>query len=449
MKCEGPGSRSGAKVVESLEGRGSAPVDDDIRMRVAALEDELRSLRETNELLGRQAEDLGFLEARLRERTGELQEKNALLQAIYDAMPDMVFLHGADGMVEDVNENVLRTFGWTRDEARRIGVEEGSGPDMCPQEAMERIRRARAGEPQDFEWTARRKDGTTFPVEVRLRRLEGLPGEPKILALVRDLTEEKRREQELRAQERLAALGQLAAGVAHDFNNLLTPVCSYPEMLRDLPGVPDRVRKALEVIGEQGQRGARLVHQLLDFGRGSPPNRQVMDLRFFVPEVGEMIRRTFPEAVEVEVAIAEEVDLRVWADPVQVQQALVNLAVNARDAMPEGGVLTLGVERVRLPAGMAEPGCPTEGEWVRLTVQDTGEGISPEVLPRIFEPFFTTRAPGEGTGLGLSQVHGLVAEHGGRITVETEPGRGTVFRVYLPPAPTPPRGAVGQPTRCR
>ncbi|NOY43849.1 MAG: PAS domain S-box protein [Deltaproteobacteria bacterium] len=419
---------------------------DDVRMRVAALQQELRSLREANELLGRQAEDLGFLEARLRDRTRELQEKNALLQAIYDAVPDMIFLHGADGTVEDVNENVLRTFGWTRDEARRIGVAEASGPDMRPEEAMERIRRARAGEPQDFEWTARRKDGTTFPVEVRLRRLEGLPGEPKVLALVRDLTEERRRDQELRVQERLAALGQLAAGIAHDFNNLLTPVCNYPEMLRGLPGVPDRVRRALEVIGEQGQRGARLVHQLLDFGRGSPPDRRVLDLRSFVTEVGEMVRRTLPDAVEVRVEIPEGADLRVWADPVQIQQILVNLAVNARDAMPMGGTLTFAVERVRVPAGTAEPGGPEAGEWVRLTVRDTGEGISPDVLPRIFDPFFTTRGPREGTGLGLSQVHGLVTEHGGRITVETEAGRGTVFRVYLPPAPSPPKGPVEEPT---
>ncbi len=421
-------------------------VADDIRMRVAALEEELRSLRATNEPLAQRAQDLEFVEVRLRDRTWELREKNALLQAIYDAVPDMIFLHGADGRVEEVNENVLRTFGWTRDEARRVGVVEASGPDMRPEEAMERIRRAKAGDPQDFQWTARRKDGTTFPVEVRLRRLEGLPGEPKVLALVRDLTGERRRQQELRVQERLAALGELAAGIAHDFNNLLTPVCNYPEMLRDLPGVPDRVRRALEVIGEQGHRAARLVHQLLDFGRGAPPDRRVLDLRSFVPEVGEMVRRTLPDAVEVRVEIPEGSDLRVWADPVQIQQILVNLAVNARDAMPKGGGLTFAADRVRLPAEPVEPGTPEEGEWVRLTVRDTGEGIPSDVRPRIFDPFFTTRGPGEGTGLGLSQVHGLVTEHGGRITVESEPGRGTVFRMYLPPAPSPTKGSPGEPT---
>ncbi|RMG89228.1 MAG: PAS domain S-box protein, partial [Candidatus Dadabacteria bacterium] len=317
--------------------------------------------------------------------------------------------------------------------------EASSGAGHEAAEAFARVEAARAGEPQDFEWVARRRDGSTFPAEVRLRRLEGPEAGGRVLAVVRDLTEEKRRQEELRAQERLAALGRLAAGVAHDFNNLLTPICLYPEMLRDLPGLPERARRALGVIEAQGKRAAKLVRQLLDFGRGSVLRREILDVGGFVTDAAEMLRHTLPDSVRLEMEVRAQ-DVRVEADPVQLQQVLVNLAVNARDAMPEGGTVTLAVDRVGPGSLPAEPGAPDEGEWCRITVADTGEGIPADVLPRIFEPFFTTRAPGEGTGLGLSQVHGLVAEHGGHITVESEPGRGTTFRVYLPCRGTEPEG---------
>ncbi|GAB4254096.1 MULTISPECIES: two-component system sensor histidine kinase NtrB [Deferrisoma] len=357
--------------------------------------------------------------------------REALLRAIYDAVPDMIFVHGPDGRAEDVNENVERIYGWSREEFREVDPAEASGAGVDSSEVFERVRRAREGTPQDFEWVARRKDGSTFPVEVRLRRLEGPEAEGRVLALVRDLSEEKRRQAELRAQERLAALGQFAAGIAHDFNNLLTPMVLYPEMLADLPGVPERVRNALRVIGEQARRGQVLVRQLLDFGRGTPREKTVVNLPEHLGAFSEMVRRLLPGRIALEFRSAPG-EHRVWADPMGLEQAVLNLAANARDAMPEGGTLTLAVDRVGPGNLPAEPGAPDEGEWCRITVADTGEGIPADVLPRIFEPFFTTRAPGEGTGLGLSQVHGLVAEHGGHITVESEPGRGTTFRVYLP-----------------
>jgi len=250
--------------------------------------------------------------------------------------------------------------------------------------------------------------------------------------VVRDVTEEQEVQERIQQQERLAAVGQLAGGIAHDFNNLLTTIMLYAQMplsKRDLP--PDLTR-ALETIISESRQAAKLVQQILDFGRRSPIETHPVDLKPFIEEAVRILERTIPESISLllEVGPSEYV---INADPTRIQQVLMNLVVNARDAMPKGGVLRITLSRAEVRPGKEPPVAEmVPGEWVCLTVSDTGTGMSEDALAHLFEPFFTTKEPGKGTGLGLAQVYGIVKQHEGHIGVETEAGQGTTFRVYLP-----------------
>ncbi len=232
-------------------------------------------------------------------------------------------------------------------------------------------------------------------------------------------------------QERLAAVGQLAAGIAHDFNNLLTSIIGYAELAQLQSGLPPAVQSDLARIVTQGQRAAHLVQQILDFSRKSIRQPQALNLVPFLKETTRFLERTIPESIHIHLE-TELPDCVVNADPTQLQQMLTNLAINARDAMPQGGELTLRLSRLAVEPGQPAP-CPdlSPGEWVVLAVTDSGAGIPEEILPHIFEPFFTTRAP-QGTGLGLAQVYGIVKQHQGCIDVHSQVGVGTTFRLYLP-----------------
>jgi PAS domain S-box-containing protein len=250
--------------------------------------------------------------------------------------------------------------------------------------------------------------------------------------LIWDVTREREAERKDRQQERLAAVGQLAGGIAHDFNNLLTTILLYAQMLLRKPHLPPDLAPSVETIINESRRAARLVQQILDFGRRTMMEVQPIDLVSFVEETIDILRRTFPESIRILIELESE-ECVVDADPTRIQQVLMNLAVNARDAMPDGGELRIGLSCIEV--GVHEEPPVSEmpaGEWVRLTVSDTGVGIAPDALPHIYEPFFTTKPVGEGTGLGLSQVYGIVKQHEGYIDVETEVGKGTTFRIYLP-----------------
>jgi len=293
----------------------------------------------------------------------------------------------------------------------------------------------------------RKKDGTEM--DCLLSSTVQRDGDGTILGyqgIIRDLTERKRLEEHMRQQDRLASLGQLAGGIAHDFNNVLMTIILYTEMVLDESSLPQDLAPDLECVLDEAQEAARLVRQVLDFSRRSPIETRLVNMKAFVQESVDILQRTLPETVHLllEVGPGEYV---VDADPTRVQQVLMNLVVNARDAMPEGGELRISLSSVQVRPGEEPPwlgqrpspngqrpspnGFPLPN-WVCLAVSDTGTGIPPEVLPRIFEPFFTTKPKGAGTGLGLAQVYGIVKQHGGHIEVETEVGQGTTFRVYLP-----------------
>jgi signal transduction histidine kinase/CheY-like chemotaxis protein len=258
-------------------------------------------------------------------------------------------------------------------------------------------------------------------------------------AIEQELTKRKRMEEQLRRHERLAAVGQLAGGIAHDFNNLLATIILYAQMtLGERTLAPD-VARALQTILNESKRAAKLVQQILDFSSRSMMTTKPVDLVSFTKEVVDVLRRTIPENIRLLLdapsAGPEEyaAPLTVEADPTRIQQALMNLALNARDAMPEGGELRVGLSRVETRLEEEPPVAEmSPGAWICLSVSDTGTGITEEAQAHLFEPFFTTKPAGKGTGLGLAQVYGIVKQHKGHIGVETWEGEGTVFRIYLP-----------------
>lgn len=249
--------------------------------------------------------------------------------------------------------------------------------------------------------------------------------------VLRNVTEHRALHRQLQRQERMAAVGQLAAGIAHDFNNIMSVIITYAQLLGETPALGERERSQLSTIHDQAMRATQMIRQILDFSRRSVMERHTFDLLPLLKEQHKLLAQTLPENIEIRLTY-DQAEHIIHADPTRMQQMLVNLAVNARDAMPEGGVLHMELHRVHIEA--TAPPVPTmlAGDWLRLRISDTGVGMAPGVISHIFEPFFTTKAPGKGTGLGLAQVHGIVAQHEGHITVESAPGVGTTFSIYFP-----------------
>jgi PAS domain S-box-containing protein len=262
------------------------------------------------------------------------------------------------------------------------------------------------------------------------------------------LAELKQTQEKMVQQERLAAVGQLAAGIAHDFNNLLTSMLGYAELLRMSPDTPEAVRADLEKIIASGRRAAHLVRQILDFSHKSIRRPKQLDLSPFIKETVKFLERTIPETIHLSLEI-EPGEYLIEADPTQIQQMLTNLVLNARDAMPAGGELRVILSRVEAQGEVSCVACnqAVEGDWICLTVTDSGSGILPEVLPRIFEPFFTTKEVGQGSGLGLSQVLGIIQQHAGHIVLNSQASQGTTVTTYLSPlTPRPNKAPLNETT---
>lgn len=273
---------------------------------------------------------------------------------------------------------------------------------------------------------------TTSAFELIARPIVNGYGLEHWVLVIKDVTEERQIREQLQLQERLAAVGQLAAGIAHDFNNIMAVIVLYTHMALRASTLAAKERERLETVMQQANRATALIQQILDFGRQAVLERRSMDLTAFVKEQVKLLQRILPENISVLLEYPEG-ETTINADPTRIQQLLTNLAINARDAMPEGGILTISLNHITVTPGNS-PILPEllPGEWVVLTVADTGTGIPPHVLPHIFEPFFSTKEPGKGSGLGLAQVYGIVGQHEGRITVENLPERGVSFSVYLP-----------------
>ncbi len=254
-----------------------------------------------------------------------------------------------------------------------------------------------------------------------------------------EINERKRAEEVLRAQaeqllqaQKMEAVGTLAGGIAHDFNNLLTQVIGFAELALLEPDTSPRWREYISRLPENAQRAARLISQLLTFSRQAATESQPLQLLHLIKETLKMLERTVPENISIRMKVSSDVAL-VNADPTQIQQVILNLCINASHAMPNGGELTVGLENVALDEAYCQQyACARPGDYVCLSVRDTGVGMAPEVQKRIFEPFFTTKGVGEGTGLGLAMVYGIVTSHEGHIHVTSEVEKGSEFKVYLP-----------------
>jgi len=268
--------------------------------------------------------------------------------------------------------------------------------------------------------------------EVIARPVDMGPHPEGWVLVIHDVTQEREVEKRIQQQERLAAVGQLAAGIAHDFNNIMAVIVLYTQMTLHEPELSPKTCERLETVSRQARRATDLIQQILDFSRRAVLERRPMDLVPFLKELTKLLQRTLPDNIQVNLKYgADEYTLN--ADPTRIQQAVMNMAINARDAMPEGGRFHIDLERIHIEDRKQAPLPEMEGgNWLRLSLTDTGSGVPPDVVGHIFEPFFTTKAPGQGSGLGLAQVWGIVQQHQGHIDVTTQVGHGTTFTVYLP-----------------
>jgi signal transduction histidine kinase/ActR/RegA family two-component response regulator len=279
-------------------------------------------------------------------------------------------------------------------------------------------------------WHEVSAEGRTF--QVIARPIETGPTPGGWVLVIRDITQQREIERRVHQQERLAAVGQLAAGIAHDFNNIMAVISLYAGMSLRTAELPEKIYERLETIDQQAHRASDLIQQILDFSRRAVLERLPMELGMFLKEQVKLLRRTLPENIKIDLIVGSD-EYMVNADLTRVQQMIMNLATNARDSMPEGGQLHIGLEKVWIASPQDAPLPDMEpGEWVRVTVADTGCGIPADVLPHIYDPFFTTKPVGMGTGLGLSQVYGIVKQHEGYIDVKSQKGEGATFTIYLP-----------------
>jgi signal transduction histidine kinase len=285
------------------------------------------------------------------------------------------------------------------------------------------------------EFQNKRKDGTFFWEAASISAIKDSAGNiTHYLAIKEDITESKRIKDQARQQERLASIGQLAAGIAHDFNNILAVILLYSDLLAGHALTADSQR-LVRTISKQSKQAAALIQQILDFSRQAILERTPMEVYHLLTEMVKLWKRTLPDNINVVLGYGSD-KYSVYADPTRMQQMLMNLVINARDAMPDGGMLTVGLVRKRIIESPTEslPKVPP-GDWVQISISDSGTGIAPDILPHLYEPFFTTKEPGAGTGLGLAQVYGIVKQHEGHITVKTAVNMGTTFTIYLPALP--------------
>ena len=329
------------------------------------------------------------------------------------------------------NKGAERMYGWSLNEALGRNLEE-----LLLRGNPGRLTDIREALESSDEWITEtahsRQDGSSLTVESRWTLVRDDRGKPDYyLVIITDITEKRRAEEQLLRAQRMESIGTLAGGIAHDLNNVLSPILMAVEMLQ-LKNRDPEIERWLEVIRKSSERGADLIKQVLTFARGLEGKRVAVQLKYLVKDIVKEVAETLPKSTAVEYRIATDIK-PILADPTQIQQVLMNLCVNARDAMPDGGTLTVSVENVTMDETAARMNPEAQiGQYVVLSVADTGTGMTSEVKNRIFDPFFTTKEVGKGTGLGLSTSLSIVKSHGGFVNVYSDIGRGSRFSVYFP-----------------
>ncbi|MBI5571604.1 MAG: PAS domain S-box protein [Desulfomonile tiedjei] len=355
-------------------------------------------------------------------------------RALFDESKDGVYSSLRAGEITDANPSFLEMFGFTREEMIGKDIHELYADPADRTRFQEEIEKK--GFVKDYELALRRKDRTEIGCLLTASVQFGDDGSVVgYRGIMRDLTIRKRLQKQLFQAQKMEAIGTLAGGIAHDFNNLLTVVLGFSELLLIGKDERDPAYADLQKINQAARSGADLVKRILAFSRKTEINPRPLNLNHEIEQVKKLLTRTIPKMIEVELLLHEGL-ATVNADPIQVEQILMNLAVNAKDAMPDGGKLTIETRNVALDeqyCSMHHGAKP--GEYVLLTVSDSGQGMDEETLNHIFEPFYTTKEPGLGTGLGLAIVYGIVQQHNGYTTCDSEPGGGTAFGIYLPVIP--------------
>ena len=387
---------------------------------------------------------LAILET-LRRQLAALRRSEERFHTIVDSVNDAIFMNDIDtGRILDVNRRAGEMFGYPVEEMRRLSVaalSEGH-PPYSQADAMIHMSRARSGTPEIFEWLARHRDGRLFWIEVAMR-CERVSCEDLLFVVARDITDRKR----LAEAQKMESIGRLAGGVAHDFNNALTVINGYSRLLMAGMNWGDPRRQHVEAINRAGEHAAGVTNQLLAFSRKQLLQPHVVDCNRVVENMRPMLKPLVGDDVELSVSLHEGATT-VYADPHQLEQVILNLAVNARDAMPQGGKLLIETALRESDGNSTRLHAARPGPYVMLAMTDSGIGMDEETRRQIFEPFFTTKPVGKGTGLGLSMIDGIVEQSGGYIEVASEPGRATTFRIFLPKvseAPGDPAGSEGVP----
>jgi PAS domain S-box-containing protein len=378
-----------------------------------------------------------------------LEQREAHFRSLIENASDLITVINPQGVILYQSPTSLRLLGYHAESLIGANLFDYLHPDDAA-EVTASIRcllelsadRAANHEPTRVECRVRNSAGQWRTLEAYGRFLSGAGTQTRIVVNARDITDQLRLEEQFRQVQKMEAIGRLAGGVAHDFNNILAVIMMQAEVTAQMTGLPERAREGIHQIRAAAERAANLARQLLLFSRRQVLQPRDVDLNEQTTSLGKMLQRTLGEDIHLEWKLHPH-PLRLHADPGMLDQVLMNLAINARDAMPEGGTLTIETSELVLDEAAArnQPGA-TPASYVCLAVRDTGAGIAPEVLPHIFEPFFTTKEPGKGTGLGLATVFGIVQQHRGWITVESAPGQGATFRVYLTARP---KGATATP----
>ena len=399
----------------------------DLERRV---EDRTRELSEANRHLKAEIAERELAQQAMR------QSEERFARAFHGSPVAMGITRYEDGRFIDANESLLVLLQYRREEV--IGqTAVGLGVWVNPDERVQLLERIRRDEDvRDGEFQFRTKQGEIRTVLLSVERIE-LGDEPCLLFITHDITGRLSLEAQLRHAQKLEAVGQLAAGVAHDFNNILTVIQGHTSLLATTGAHDSKARNSLNQITSAADRAANLTRQLLAFSRKQVMQPTSLDLTEVVSTAAKMLQRLIGENISMHLNYAPQV-ARVYGDAGMLEQIIINLAVNARDAMPRGGRLTIStsVEQFGLPQSRRHAEA-RPGDFVCLSVGDSGTGIAPTDLPRIFEPFFTTKEVGKGTGLGLATVYGIVKQHQGWIDVASELGVGTTFRIYLPVSSVP------------
>ena len=355
-----------------------------------------------------------------------LAESEALYRKVIEASFDAIDIT-EEGIVREANHGFAKMFGYTLNEVKGRPM-----LDFVADESVDAVRQRKIdGVEGSYELVGKRKDGTKILLEATAKT-HYIAGRPVRLTALRDVTEKRQLEEQVQQAQKMEAVGRLAGGVAHDFNNLLTVITSCAELVLMDTGEGDPRRENVEEIRKASQAAAGLTRQLLAFSRQQVIEPKLVTIEEVVATADKMLQRLIGEDVEL-VAVLNEDPATVKIDPGQLEQVIMNLAVNARDAMPDGGKLTLETSAVELGEVYVRTHWPAmPGRFALLAVSDTGIGMTDQTQARIFEPFFTTKEIGKGTGLGLATVYGIVKQSGGFIWVYSEPGQGATFRIYLP-----------------